>query len=243
MMKSRIAFVLVAAVLMVFAGYAALFIAPDEKTMHAIQRIFYFHVPSAITAFVAFFIVFIANIAYLGTRQPKWDWLGVAAAEVGVVCSTIVLITGPIWAHPVWGIWWTWDARLTSTFVLWLLYTSYLLLRGFLEEPQRKATLSAIFGVFAFLDVPLVYFSNRLWRTQHPQPVILGGANSGLDPLMSKVLMVCWVAVLCIMVIVIIDRYRLERLRYEYDELRFEFESRAAESSNSKRVTAREVRS
>ena len=240
-MKSRIAFTLVTAVLMVFAGYAALFIAPDEKTMHAIQRIFYFHVSSAITAFVAFFIVFVANIAYLGTRQPKWDWLGVAAAEVGVACSTIVLITGPIWAHPVWGIWWTWDARLTSTFVLWLLYTSYLLLRGFLEEPQRKATLSAIFGVFAFLDVPLVYFSNRLWRTQHPQPVILGGANSGLDPLMSKVLMVCWIAVLCIMVIVIVDRYRLERLRHEYDELRFEFESRAVESGVAKRGTAREV--
>jgi heme exporter protein C len=242
-MKNRIAFVLVTAALMVFAGYAALFIAPDEKTMHAIQRIFYFHVPSAITAFVAFFIVFIANIAYLGTRQPKWDWLGVAAAEVGVACSTIVLITGPIWAHPVWGIWWTWDARLTSTFVLWLLYTSYLLLRGFLEDPQRKATLSAIFGVFAFLDVPLVYFSNRLWRTQHPQPVILGGANSGLDPLMYKVLGVCWVAVLCIMAIVIIDRYRLERLRYEYDELRFEFESRAAETGVTKRVSEREAKS
>ncbi len=241
-MKGRIAFTLATAALMVFAGYAALFIAPDEKTMHAIQRIFYFHVSSAITAFVAFFIVFIANIAYLGTRQAKWDWLGVAAAEVGVACSTIVLITGPIWAHPVWGIWWTWDARLTSTFVLWLLYTSYLLLRGFLEEPQRKATLSAIFGVFAFLDVPLVYFSNRLWRTQHPQPVILGGANSGLDPQMSKVLMICWVAVLCIMVIVIIDRYRLERLRYEYDELRFDLESRAADTGAAKRSIAREVR-
>jgi heme exporter protein C len=241
-MKSRIAFVLVTAVLMVFAGYAALYIAPDEKTMHAIQRIFYFHVSSAITAFVAFFVVFIANVAYLGTRKPKWDWLGVAAAEVGVACSTIVLITGPIWAHPVWGIWWTWDARLTSTFVLWLLYTSYLLLRGFLEEPQRKATLSAIFGVFAFLDVPLVYFSNRLWRTQHPQPVILGGANSGLDPLMGKVLMISWVAILCVAAIVILDRYRLERLRYEYDELRLEFESRAAETGAARRVIAREVR-
>ena len=157
-MKGRITLVLVAAALMVFAGYAALYVAPDEKTMHAIQRIFYFHVPSAICSFVAFFIVFIANFAYLGTRQAKWDWLGVAGAEVGVVCSTIVLITGPIWAHPVWGIWWTWDARLTSTFVMWLLYTAYLLLRGFLDDPQRKAMFSAVFGIFAFLDVPLVVF-------------------------------------------------------------------------------------
>jgi heme exporter protein C len=229
-MKGRVTFALIASALMVFGGYAALYIAPDEKTMHAIQRIFYFHVPSGICSFIAFFIVFIANFAYLATRRPKWDWLGVAGAEVGVACSTIVLITGPIWAHPVWGIWWTWDARLTSTFVLWLLYTAYLLLRGFLDDPQRKAMFSAVFGIFAFLDVPLVYFSNRLWRTQHPQPVILGGANSGLDPTMGKVLLLCWVAVACIMAIAIADRYRLERLRYEYEELRFEVESRGTDA-------------
>lgn len=234
--------VLVAAALMVFAGYAALYVAPDEKTMHAIQRIFYFHVPSAICSFVAFFVVFIANFAYLGTRKPRWDWLGVAGAEVGVVCSTIVLITGPIWAHPVWGIWWTWDARLTSTFVMWLLYTAYLLLRGFLDDPQRKAMFSAVFGIFAFLDVPLVYFSNRLWRTQHPQPVILGGSNSGLDPMMGKVLLISFVAVLCITAILIADRYRLERLRSEFDELRFRAESRDAERARKIPQTAREAR-
>jgi len=231
LIRGRIALGLLAAALMVFAGYSALYVAPDEKTMHAIQRIFYFHVPSAICAFTAFFIVFVANFAYLGTRQEKWDWLAVAAAEVGVVCSTIVLITGPIWAHPVWGIWWTWDARLTSTFVLWLLYTAYLLLRGFLEDPQRKAMFSAVFGIFAFLDVPLVYFSNRLWRTQHPQPVILGGSNSGLDPTMGKVLLVTFVAVLCIAVILISDRYRLERLRAEYETLRFQAELGSAENA------------
>jgi heme exporter protein C len=241
-MKGRIALVLVAAALMVFAGYAALYVAPDEKTMHAIQRIFYFHVPSAICSFVAFFVVFIANFAYLGTRKPKWDWLGVAGAEVGVVCSTIVLITGPIWAHPVWGIWWTWDARLTSTFVMWLLYMAYLLLRGFLDDPQRKAMFSAVFGIFAFLDVPLVYFSNRLWRTQHPQPVILGGSNSGLDPMMGKVLLISFVAVLCITAVLIADRYRLERLRSEFDELRFRAESRDAERARKIPQAAREAR-
>src|SRR5580700_10956357 len=225
-MKGRIAFVLLSSALMVLAGYAALFIAPDEKTMHAIQRIFYFHVPSAISAFIAFFIVFIANAAYLVTRKPQWDWLGVAGAEVGVACCTIVLMTGPIWARPVWGIWWTWDARLTSTFILWLLYIAYLLLRGLLEDPQRRATLSAIFGVFAFLDVPLVYLSNRLWRTQHPQPVILGGENSGLAPGMGRVLLICWIAVVCVVIILLIDRYRLEHLRHEYEELRFEVESK-----------------
>jgi heme exporter protein C len=241
-MKGRITLVLVAAALMVFAGFAALYVAPDEKTMHAIQRIFYFHVPSAICSFVAFFIVFVANFAYLATRKPKWDWLGVAGAEVGVVCSTVVLITGPIWAHPVWGIWWTWDARLTSTFVMWLLYMAYLLLRGFLDDPQRKAMFSAVFGIFAFLDVPLVYFSNRLWRTQHPQPVILGGSNSGLDPMMGKVLLISFVAVLCITAVLIADRYRLEQLRSEFDELRFRAESRAAEPAGTISQDAREAR-
>src|ERR1700722_15891628 len=117
-MKGRIMLVLIAAALMVFAGFAALYVAPDEKTMHAIQRIFYFHVPSAICSFVAFFVVFIANFAYLGTRQPKWDWLGVAGGGRGGGGRTVGVVNGPIWAHPVWGIWWTWDARLTSTFVM-----------------------------------------------------------------------------------------------------------------------------
>lgn len=225
-MKLRFAATLMVAALILVAGYAALFIAPDERTMHGIQRIFYFHLPSWIASFTAFFIAFAANIAYLSTRKPKWDWLGVASAEVGVLCCTIGLVTGPIWAHPVWGVWWTWDARLTTTFILWLLYISYLLLRRLLEDPDRRATLSAVFGIFAFLDVPLVYVSNRLWRTTHPQPVILGGQGSGLDPTMGKVMLLCVVAVLAVMILVLIDRYRLEELRHELELLHYEVESR-----------------
>ncbi|MGC1684241.1 MAG: cytochrome c biogenesis protein, partial [Candidatus Acidiferrales bacterium] len=168
--------------LMAFGGYAALFIAPDESTMHAIQRIFYFHAPSGMVALIAFTICFVANIGYLVGRKPHWDWLAVAAAEVGVAFNTVVLITGPIWAKPAWGIWWAWDARLTSTLVLWLLYISFLLLRDLIADPDRRSMFSAIYGIFLFLDVPLVYFSIRIWRTQHPQPVILGGQGSGLDP-------------------------------------------------------------
>src|SRR5712692_5457127 len=122
------------AALVALAGYSALFLAPTERTMGLIQRIFYFHVPSAWTGFVAFFIVCVASVAYLLKRAPKWDWLAVSAAEVGVAYFTAVLVTGPIWAKPVWGIWWTWDARLTSTFVLWLLYASYLLLRTLVAD-------------------------------------------------------------------------------------------------------------
>ena len=150
--------------LMAFAAYAALFFAPTERSMGVIQRIFYLHVPSAWTAFTAFFICFIANLQYVFRRQPRWDWLAVASAEVGLAFTTVVLVTGPIWAKPVWGIWWTWDARLTSTFVLWLLYVSYLLLRTLIEEPDRRALLSALFGIFAFIDVPLVFGSRATYR-------------------------------------------------------------------------------
>jgi len=204
------------------AAYGALYIAPTERTMGTIQRIFYLHVPSGWTAFVAFFISFIANLFYVFRRQPRWDWLGVSAAEVGVAFTTVLLITGPIWAHPVWGIWWTWDERLTSTFVLWLLYISYLLLRTLIEEPDRRALLSALFGIFAFLDVPIVYGSIRWWRTQHPQPVVMGAAGSGLEPTMLRVLLFSWVAMLSLMSLLIWQRYRLEAMRGEIEHLKRE---------------------
>ncbi len=228
-MKGTCASTLGVAALVAVAGYAALFLAPTERTMGLVQRIFYFHVPSAWTAFVAFFLVFVANIAYLLGRRPRWDWLGVSAAEVGLAFCTVVLVTGPIWARPVWGIWWTWDARLTSTFVLWVLYASYLLLRTLVADPERRAVVSAVFGIFAFLDVPLVYVSIRLWRTQHPQPVIAGGTGSGLDPHMWLVFLICWAALLGLMALLLRQRYRLEVLRHDVQELTVEAQVRGAE--------------
>ena len=225
-MNRRVVSSLIVAGMMCIAGYAALFIAPDERTMHDAQRIFYFHVPSWVAMFVAFFISVIGNITYLFKRERRYDWLGVAGAEVGVVCCTIGLITGPIWGKPAWGIWWTWDPRLTSTFILWLLYIAYLLLRSMTEEPDKRASLSAVFGIFAFLDVPLVYLSNRFWRTQHPAPVFFGGPNAGVEPTMGKVLLLCFAAVLGVMTVLLLDRYRLERLRYEVSLLTSAIESR-----------------
>src|SRR6202050_3346829 len=206
------------------SAYASLFIAPTERTMGLIQRIFYFHAASAWAGMTAFSVCFGANLLYVWRRQPKWDSLGVSAAEVGLAFITIVLITGPIWAKPVWGIWWAWDARLTSTLVLWLLYISFLLLRDLIADPDRRSMFSAIYGIFLFLDVPLVYFSIRIWRTQHPQPVILGGQGSGLDPTMRKVFYLCWLALTGVMVILIRQRYQLERARNEVEELRIEAE-------------------
>jgi len=229
---------LAAALLIGLAGYAAFFLAPQERTMGEIQRIFYFHVPSAWTAGVAFFIVFMANIAYLVRRAPKWDWLGVSAAEVGLAFCTVVLVTGPIWAKPVWGIWWTWDARLTSTFVLWLLYVCYLLLRTLIADAERRSVVSAVFGIFAFLDVPLVYLSIWLWRTQHPSPVIGGG---GLDPRMWRVFLVCWGALLALLLLLLRQRYRLEALRHEVEMLLFEVEGRGMERDLATRGRVKEI--
>ena len=224
-MGKRIALGFVAIGLVIAAGYAALFVAPTERTMGDIQRIFYFHVGSAWAGMDAFFVCFVANLLYVWKRAPKFDFLAVSCAEVGLVLTTVVLITGPIWAKPVWGIYWTWDARLTSTFVLWLLYISYLLLRSLIEEPERRALLSALFGIFAFIDVPLVFFSIRWWRTQHPAPVIMGGTGSGLDPTMNKVFFFNVLAMHVFAAFLIVERYVVEKMRHDVDLLQREAEA------------------
>lgn len=210
----------VALVLVLWAWYAVFIQVPTERTMGVIQRIFYVHLSSAFVSFLGFFLVFLASVAYLWTRRPTWDWVAVAAAEVGIIYVASVLITGPLWAKPVWGIWWTWDARLTTTLVLFLIYLAYLLLRFYALETTRQATLAAVFGIVGFVDVPIVYMANRWWRTQHPQPVILGGGGSGLDPRMWYGLLVTFAAMLTVAALLFLQRYRLEEVRSEVSVLR-----------------------
>ncbi|HTQ97430.1 MAG TPA: cytochrome c biogenesis protein CcsA [Candidatus Acidoferrum sp.] len=224
-MSKRMLLGALAVFLVIAAAYAGLYIAPEERTMGVLQRIFYFHAATAWAGMDAFFVCFVSNLLYVWKRKQKYDSLGVASAEVGLVCTTVVLITGPIWAKPAWGIWWTWDARLTSTFVLWLLYISYLLLRSLIEESDLRALLSALFGIFAYIDVPLVFFSIRWWRTQHPAPVIMGGPNSGLDPTMSKVFFFNVLAMHVLVLFLIVERYVLEKMKYDVDLLERESET------------------
>jgi len=205
-MTKRIILGAVAILLVIVAAYASFFIAPQERTMGLIQRIFYFHAATAWAGEMTFFVCFLANLLYVWKRQPKYDWLGVSSAEVGLACITVVLITGPIWAHPVWGIWWTWDARLTTALILFLIYVSYLMLRRFGEGDQTP-TIAAAFAIFGFIDVPIVYMSIRWWRTQHPQPVIGGGPNSGLDPHMRPALYTNLLAFMCLAALVVWFRY------------------------------------
>ena len=176
-------FAVLTVALLGYALYDALWVAPTEQTMGDVQRIFYYHVPSAWTAFRISGVNFVASIVYLMRRNAKADALAIAAAEVGLVFCTVVLVTGPIWARPVWGIWWTWDWRLTSTLVMWLIYLSYLVLRRFSSGGQT-AVLAAALAVVGALDIPLVYFSIWFFRTQHPQPVI--GDQGSIDPSMLQ---------------------------------------------------------
>ncbi|MFZ0638143.1 MAG: cytochrome c biogenesis protein [Candidatus Acidiferrales bacterium] len=219
-MRNRGILTIIIAALFAFAGYAVFFIAPDEATMHAIQRIFYFHASSGWAAIEASAVVFFANIAYLAKRQPKWDWLAVSAAETGLAFWTVMLVTGPIWAHPVWGVWWAWDWRLTLTLILWILYVAYLVLRTLIDDFERRAAASAVFGIFVFLGVPLDYLSIRIFRTQHPQPVVFGGPDARLDPTMAKVFFSCAGIMTLLMILLIWQRYRLESLRHQAEELR-----------------------
>jgi heme exporter protein C len=211
-----IGFIIFTLALLGFSTYQALFVAPTEQTMGDVQRIFYYHAPTAWVAGVCFFVNFLASIAYLWKRSLNADALAAASAEVGVVFCTIVLITGPIWAKPVWGIWWTWEARLTSTLVLWLIYVSYLILRRFSVGSQTQ-TLAAALAIFGFVDVPIVYMSIRWFRTQHPQPVIAGGQGSGLDPVMWHAFLWNLLAFTCVGIVFIVTRYRLQKLENEVE--------------------------
>ncbi|GAC1703358.1 MAG: cytochrome c biogenesis protein CcsA [Candidatus Acidiferrum sp.] len=211
--------------LMSVSAYAALFTAPTERSMGTIQRIFYLHAPCGIVAMLAFFISFIGNLGYVFRRDPRWDGLGIAGAEVGLAFCTVNLITGPIWAHPVWGVWWAWDWRLTLTLVLWLLYLAYVLLRTLVEDTDRRALISAVYGIFAFLDVPLVYGSIRWWRTQHPQPVVFGGTGSGLEPVMKHVFFFWVFSLVCLMAFLLRQRYALEAMRSDVQSLEREAEA------------------
>ena len=205
----------VTAVLLGYAAYQALVAAPTDQIQGDVYRIIYYHVPSAWTAFILFFVNFGASIFYLVKRRPAADMVALTAGEVGVVFLTVNLVTGPIWARPVWGIWWTWDWRLTSTLVMWLIYVSYLLLRRF-SSGAETPILAAALAVLGALCIPFVYFSIWFFRTQHPQPVIGGGGS--IDPQMLHVLLISWLAFLCLAFLVCWARYRLEKLQREVDE-------------------------
>jgi heme exporter protein C len=218
-------YVLVTVALLSWGYYQAVYVAPNDAMQGEIFRIIYYHVPSFAVAFVFFAISFAGSIGFLALRnnQPNRaqiaDALALAGAEVGVVFCTVGLTTGPLWARRAWGIWWTWDARLTTTLVLWLIYVSYLLMRRFAAGPQVQ-TLAAVLGIFGALDVPIVYMANRWWRTQHPAPVFGGAQGSGMDPSMVGALLWNMLAWFAWGVLILAIRYHVERLHQSNAEAR-----------------------
>jgi heme exporter protein C len=192
-------------VVLLVALYGAFVYAPTERVMGDVQRIFYFHVGTAFGAFLAFFVVCVAGIAYLWTRKVFWDQMAAASVEVGVLFTTIVLTTGPLWARPVWNTWFPWgDPRVMTTLVLWLIFVAYLILRSSLPEGERKYKFCAVFGIIGFIDVPIVYMSTRWWRTIHPVVITTSGAN--LEPRMAQALLVAVVACALALTVLILLR-------------------------------------
>jgi len=204
---------------MVFALYMIFIVAPREATQGDAQRIFYLHVPLATFGYVGAFLLGFGSIRYLMTRDSKWDRLGQAAAEVTVAFITAQLITGSLWARPIWGPWWVWDVRTTMQVVLYLIFIAYLMLREFVPEGPKRAILSAVFGLLAMIDVPINYLSIYLFRTQHPQAVVSPGGGGLLDPDMSKAFFASFVAVTLLFIYLLNRRLAIARVEEEVNYL------------------------
>jgi heme exporter protein C len=212
---------LLATVLLTRNLYLIFLQLPDEAAQGAIYRIIYFHVPSAITAMLGFLVAGTASAIYLGSKNLFYDAVAAAVTEVSLAFATVVLVTGSIWARIIWGVWWTWDARLTSMFVCWLLYAGYLMLRSAVEEPTQRAKFSAVLSLFAFTDVIIVWKSIEWWRNLHPGPVLsirTGGGN--MDPAMEAMIYRNLLALILFATVLVMVRMRQEEMRREIASLR-----------------------
>lgn len=215
MRSSLYSYIVFAAML---GALAAIFLwVPTEKEMGVVQRIFYFHVPSAISAFLAFFLVFIASIQYLRTREEKWDRLALSAAELGVMFGLIVLISGPLWAKPVWGVYWRWEPRLTTMLITFTIYVAYLMVRDYGAQANQAPRLGAVFGILAFVNVPLVEYSVEMWAADqqlHPP------RNIELAPEMRYTKYICYASFFLLLFRLLAQRMELARMENAVARLR-----------------------
>ena len=210
-------------VFLVAMGAIFLFV-PTEQTEGPVQRIMYIHIPSAWLSFFAFFIVFICSILFIWKKEREWDIYAHASAEIGVIFCSLVLITGPIWAKPIWGTWWVWDARLTSTLILWLIYVAYLMLRAQTDAGSMRARYAAVLGIVGFLNIPFIHFSVLWWRTFHPQPKVISseGFGKGMETSMLITLGISLCAFTLLYFLLMGQRVRQEKLKDEIDHLKKE---------------------
>jgi heme exporter protein C len=214
----------ISVVLFVIAISMVFFYAPREISMGEVQRIFYFHVATAWMGMLGFLMAAISAAVYLATSKRKWDNLSLAAVEISVVFLIVAIISGSIWARPVWLVWWTWDIRLTTTTIMVLIYAAYLMLRQGIEDPDRRARFGAVYAILGFFSVPLTYFSIRFWRTIHP--IVIGGGDPTVDgsfamaPLMLHTLLFSVFAFSVIFFTLLWHRTRLSSLADEVEMLK-----------------------
>jgi len=213
-------------VLLLVATWMVFFYAPMEAVMGNVQRVFYFHVAAGWVGMLGFLVAAFAGIAFLRTKATKWDIVEVAAVEIGMVFAFINVVTGAIWARPIWNTWWTWDPRLTTATIMLLIYAAYLLLRAGMEDPNRRARFGAVYAIIGFLSVPLTFFSARLFRTIHP--VVIGtnqpGAEGAFDmtPKMLQVFIFSLVVFTFIFADLLWHRIRMGRLQEKVEQLKLE---------------------
>ena len=222
---------IITAAMMLANLYLIFMVAPTDSVLGHVQRVFYFHVPIAIMSFVAFLVVFIGSLGYLAKRTPKWDAIAHASAEVGVVLVTLALLTGIIWARPVWNTWWTWEPRLTTTLILWLIYVAYLMVRSYAPTQSKGAIYAAVVGIIGFVDVPIVYYSVVWWRSIHPSPVVGPFAQAdSLEKSMSLILLFSFITFLFFFVYMVVERIELRRAEEALGQIRFYARRRDHES-------------
>jgi heme exporter protein C len=212
---------ILAAAVMLWAFYLIFFYAPTERTMGVVQRIFYVHVPSAWVAFLAFGIVALCSLGYLWLRDERLDGIAVSAAELGVVYTSAVLITGPLWGKLAWGAWWVWEPRLTLTLLLWLIYISYFMIRNATENPERGKRFAAVIGIVGAINIPLIHMSVQWFRSQHPQPVIMRPDGPTADPEIVQTLLVSLLAFTLSFFALLLYRYGLERMNSQVEALKY----------------------
>jgi heme exporter protein C len=210
----------VSAVTIGIALFLVFLVAPREATMGDMQRVFYFHVPAAWVGYLALFVSFVASLLYLRRRESRWDRLALSSAEIGLVFITEGIITGSFWAKATWGVWWTWEPRLTTSAVLWAIYASYLTLRRAMEEQGRRERVAAVYSVLGFVAVPINFMAIRWWRTVHP--LVFEGGGSNLTPAMLRVLIFCIVAFTLFYLAVLSLRLGIAWAEEQVEQLRYE---------------------
>lgn len=203
--------------LMVFSLFLVFVYVPTERTMGIVQKIFYLMVPMGWLAILSFLIIFVGSILYLAKKSRRWDNLAFCGAEIGLVFTTLALIIGSTWAKPIWGVWWTWEPRLTATLVLWLIYIAYFMVRSFASEEYRGATFAAVVGIVGFVDIPIIILSTTLWRGMHPGAIIFQG---GLEPAMLFTLLVSLAAFTVLYVLILTQRVSLRNDQMEVARLK-----------------------